>query len=75
MHVSCTAHAPPTLFTLNQLGCLLRKLQLAIPRCRDGNYTVSGLQGWELASRNFGIVGTGAIGAVMARLCLVRVSM
>lgn len=50
----------------------LRKLQLAIPRCRDGNYTVSGLQGWELASRNFGIVGTGAIGAVMARLCLVR---
>lgn len=49
-----------------------RKLQLAIPRCKDGNYTVSGLQGWELASRNFGIVGTGAIGAVMARLCLVR---
>lgn len=59
-------------YSIHRIAHNHRKLQLAIPRCRDGNYTVSGLQGWELASRNFGIVGTGAIGAVMARLCLVR---
>lgn len=63
---SVAEHALALMLTLS------RKLQLAVPRCRDGNYTVSGLTGWELASRNFGIVGTGAIGAVMARLCLVR---
>lgn len=52
------------------LMTIARKLQLAIPRAREGNYTVSGLVGWELASCNFGIVGTGAIGAVMAKLAL-----
>jgi D-lactate dehydrogenase len=44
-----------------------RNLQHAYVRVREGNYSLSGLVGFEVASKTVGIVGTGAIGYLAAR--------
>ena len=55
-------HAVALLLTLN------RKLHRAYGRVRDGNFYLGGLLGFDLCGRTVGVVGTGQIGAVFARI-------
>lgn len=41
---------------------LCRNLHLAYNRVRSGDYSLSGLEGWEVKSKTIGVLGTGAIG-------------
>ncbi|CAL5224887.1 g7646 [Coccomyxa viridis] len=50
------------------LLCLNRNLHLAHIRMWAGDYTLSGLVGFELRCKTVGVVGTGAIGAAAARI-------
>jgi len=45
-----------------------RKLPRAYARVRDGNFALDGLLGFDLHRRTVGIIGTGRIGAVFARI-------
>lgn len=47
---------------------LNRKLHRAYNRVRDGNFALDGLLGFDLVGKTAGIVGTGQIGAVVARI-------
>lgn len=47
---------------------LNRKLPRAYARVRDGNFSLEGLLGFDLHGRTVGIVGTGRIGSVVARI-------
>ncbi len=49
---------------------LARKLHQAYNRVREGNFSIDGLIGFELAGKTVGLVGTGAIGAATARILL-----
>jgi D-lactate dehydrogenase len=53
--------------TVGLILTLARKLNRAINRVREGNFALEGLLGRELHGRTVGIVGTGKIGAVLAR--------
>jgi D-lactate dehydrogenase len=55
-------HAAALILTLN------RKTHRAYNRVRDGNFALDGLMGFDLAGKTVGIVGTGQIGQVMARI-------
>lgn len=55
-------HAMALLLTLN------RKTHRAYNRVRDGNFALDGLMGFDLAGKTAGVVGTGLIGAVLARI-------
>jgi D-lactate dehydrogenase len=55
-------HAVALILALN------RKLPRAISRVRDGNFTLEGLAGFDLHGRTVGIVGTGRIGSVFAKI-------
>lgn len=57
-------HAVGLILTLN------RKLHRAFNRVREGNFALDGLIGFDLNGRTVGVVGTGAIGAVFARILL-----
>ncbi|EIE23378.1 hypothetical protein COCSUDRAFT_28806 [Coccomyxa subellipsoidea C-169] len=50
------------------LLCLNRNLHLAHIRMWAGDYTLSGLVGFELKSKTVGVLGTGAIGAAACRI-------
>ena len=53
------------------LGLILalnRSLHRAYNRVREGNFALDGLLGFDLHQRTAGIIGTGRIGAVLARL-------
>ncbi len=54
--------------TLALLMCLNRKLHRAHNRVREGNFSLDGLMGFDLVNKTVGIVGTGKIGALVARL-------
>jgi len=45
-----------------------RKLPRAYARVRDGNFALDGLLGFDLFGRTVGVVGTGKIGSVFARI-------
>jgi D-lactate dehydrogenase len=45
-----------------------RKLHKAYNRVRDGNFALDGLVGFDLAGKTVGVIGTGKIGALVARL-------
>jgi D-lactate dehydrogenase len=45
-----------------------RRMHKAYSRVRDGNFALDGLLGFDLHGRTVGIVGTGRIGAVVARI-------
>ena len=45
-----------------------RKIHRAYSRVRDGNFALDGLLGFDLYGRTVGIVGTGKIGTVVARI-------
>lgn len=55
-------HAVALILSLN------RKIHRAYSRVREGNFTLDGLVGFDLHGKTVGIVGTGRIGAVMARI-------
>jgi D-lactate dehydrogenase len=55
-------HAVGLILTLN------RKLHRAYQRVREANFSLNGLCGFDLYGRTVGVVGTGQIGAVLARI-------
>jgi len=55
-------HAVALILTLN------RKIHRAHARVREGNFSLSGLTGFDLHGRTVGVVGTGRIGLVFARI-------
>jgi D-lactate dehydrogenase len=54
--------------TIALILALNRKIHRAYNRVRDGNFSLDGLVGFDLAGRSVGVVGTGRIGALVARL-------
>jgi len=54
--------------TLAQIQTLNRKTHRAFNRVREGNFALDGLMGFDLHGKTAGIVGTGAIGTVLARI-------
>ncbi len=54
--------------TIALILALNRKIPRAYNRVRDGNFSLDGLVGFDLAGRTVGVVGTGRIGALVARL-------
>jgi D-lactate dehydrogenase len=55
-------HAVAMMLSLN------RKMHRAHARVREGNFALDGLLGFDMHGRTVGIVGTGKIGAVVARI-------
>ncbi|MGJ3243141.1 MAG: 2-hydroxyacid dehydrogenase [Opitutales bacterium] len=54
--------------TLALLLGLIRKIPRAYLRIKEGNYAIDGLMGVDLARRTVGVVGTGKIGSIAARI-------
>jgi D-lactate dehydrogenase len=54
--------------TIGLILTLNRKIHRAYNRVRDGNFALDGLLGFDLHGRTVGIIGTGNIGAVVARI-------
>jgi len=59
---SVAEHTVALILTLN------RKVHRAYVRVREGNFALDGLLGFDLNGRTVGIVGTGAIGGVLAQI-------
>lgn len=55
-------HAVALMLTLN------RKIHRAFNRVREGNFALDGLLGFDMVSKTIGVVGTGEIGSVTARI-------
>lgn len=55
-------HAAALLLALN------RKIHKAYNRVREGNFSIDGLMGFDLAEKTVGIIGTGKIGVSFARI-------
>jgi D-lactate dehydrogenase len=53
---------------LGMILCLNRKLHKAYTRVRDGNFALDGLLGFDLHGKTVGIIGTGKIGRIFARI-------
>ncbi len=56
--------------TVGLILAVTRRLHKAYNRVRDGNFSLEGLLGFDLFEKTVGIVGTGQIGAVAARILL-----
>ena len=54
--------------TIALILSLNRRIHKAYNRVRDGNFALDGLVGFDLAGKTVGVVGTGRIGALVARL-------
>ena len=54
--------------TVGLILTLDRKIHRAYNRVRDGNFALDGLLGFDLYQKTVGIVGTGKIGAIVARI-------
>lgn len=54
--------------TIALILALNRKIHRASNRVREGNFSLDGLMGFDLAGKTAGVVGTGRIGAVVARI-------
>jgi D-lactate dehydrogenase len=54
--------------TVGLILTLNRKIHRAYARVREGNFALDGLLGYDLHGRTVGIIGTGKIGAVVARI-------
>ncbi|HIP07963.1 MAG TPA: 2-hydroxyacid dehydrogenase [Mariprofundaceae bacterium] len=54
--------------TLGLMLSLNRKIHRAYNRVRDGNFALDGLLGFDFHGRTAGIIGTGRIGALVAKL-------
>jgi D-lactate dehydrogenase len=55
-------HAVTLILSLN------RKTHKAYYRTRDGNFSIGGLMGFDMAGRTAGIIGTGKIGKIAAKI-------
>ena len=55
-------HAVALILSLN------RKIHRAYSRVREGNFSLDGLVGFDLYKKTVGVVGTGRIGSVMAKI-------
>jgi D-lactate dehydrogenase len=55
-------------YTVGLILALTRKLCRAYNRVREGNFSLDGLLGFDLHGRTVGVVGTGKIGAIVARI-------
>ena len=55
-------HAVALMLALN------RKIHRAYARVREGNFALDGLLGFDLVGRTVGVVGTGKIGSIVARI-------
>ena len=60
---SVAEHAMALVLTAN------RHMHKAYIKCRENDFSLSGLMGVNLSGKTAGIVGTGRIGAAMARIC------
>lgn len=54
--------------TLALILALNRRIHRAYNRVRDGNFALDGLVGFDLAGKTAGVIGTGRIGMIVARL-------
>ena len=54
--------------TIALILALNRRIHKAYNRVRDGNFALDGLVGFDVAAKTVGVVGTGRIGALVARL-------
>jgi D-lactate dehydrogenase len=54
--------------TVGIILALNRQLHRAFARVREGNFALDGLLGFDLHGRTVGVVGTGKIGAIVARI-------
>jgi D-lactate dehydrogenase len=54
--------------TLALILALNRHIHRAYNRVRDGNFALDGLVGFDLAGKTVGVIGTGHIGTIVARL-------
>lgn len=52
------------------LLALVRKTHRAYNRVREGNFSLAGLAGFDIHGKTVGVIGTGQIGAVFARIML-----
>jgi D-lactate dehydrogenase len=68
MRVSCYSPYAVAEFAAGMIIALSRKIHRAYNRVREGNFLLHGLIGFELHGKTAGIVGTGKIGSVLARI-------
>lgn len=54
--------------TIALLLSLVRQIHRAYARVREGNFALDGLLGFDLAGRRVGVIGTGQIGLIVARI-------
>lgn len=55
-------------FAVGLLLAVNRKIARASARTRDGNFDLNGLMGFDLHGKTVGVVGTGKIGTIFARI-------
>lgn len=55
-------------FAVGLLLAVNRKIARASARTRDGNFDLEGLMGFDLHGKTVGVIGTGKIGAIFARI-------
>lgn len=55
-------------FTVGLMLSLVRHIHRAYQRTRDNNFALDGLLGFDLHGKTVGVVGTGRIGAIVARI-------
>lgn len=49
--------------------CLNRKINKAYNRTREFNFSINGLQGFDLNGKTAGVIGTGQIGRIFIKIC------
>jgi D-lactate dehydrogenase len=57
-------------FAVGLLLAVNRKIARASVRTREGNFDLDGLMGFDLHGKTVGVIGTGKIGAIFARIML-----
>ena len=65
-----TAYSPHAVaeHTVALIVTLNRKIHRAYARVREGNFALDGLLGFDLHGRTVGVIGTGKIGTIVARI-------
>ncbi|KZV89228.1 hypothetical protein EXIGLDRAFT_721556 [Exidia glandulosa HHB12029] len=68
--VRVPAYSPEAVaeFAVGLMLTVIRKYHKAYSRVREGNFTLSGLEGFNLQNRTVGLVGTGKIGLCVGRI-------